>query len=94
VVAPQALAVNTSATYLGVALGGAVGGPLLTRTGAVALPIASALLGLAALLTFALAAGAAGRHSRRPPQPAGAAAHHLAHAPTPHGRFPTPDSEE
>lgn len=54
-VAPQALALNTSGTYLGVAGGGAVGGVLLAAFGPGALPAASAGFGVCALLSLALA---------------------------------------
>jgi predicted MFS family arabinose efflux permease len=60
-VGPQALGMNTSATYLGVAIGGALGGTLLSTIDASALPPASAALGLLALATFLLAAKAGRR---------------------------------
>ncbi|MGH3684813.1 MAG: hypothetical protein ACRDRE_11905 [Pseudonocardiaceae bacterium] len=53
-VGPQALGMNTSATYLGVA----IGGTLLSTIDASALPPVSAALGLLALATFLLAAKA------------------------------------
>lgn len=54
--APQALALNTSSTYLGVAAGGALGGLLLTGgSGAAALAAAAGILGVAALAMFHLA---------------------------------------
>lgn len=55
-VGPQALALNTSSAYLGVACSGALGGVLLAALGVSALPPASALLGIAALGVFAAAA--------------------------------------
>ncbi|WP_019204376.1 MFS transporter [Tsukamurella sp. 1534] len=55
-VAPQALALNTSGTYLGVASGGAVGGALLATTGAGALPLVSAALCAVALAMLGAAA--------------------------------------
>ncbi|GIZ95526.1 putative MFS-type transporter YbcL [Tsukamurella sp. TY48] len=54
-VAPQALALNTSGTHLGVAAGGALGGTLLGTLGIGALPLAAAV---AALLSLALIARA------------------------------------
>ncbi|TCP44739.1 putative MFS family arabinose efflux permease [Tamaricihabitans halophyticus] len=51
-VGTQALAVNNSGTYLGVATGGALGGALLGACGGGALPVVSAALGALALLTF------------------------------------------
>ncbi|AOS62628.1 MFS transporter [Actinoalloteichus hymeniacidonis] len=51
-VAPQALAWNTSATYLGVAAGGVVGGILLTTVGTGALPVAAAGFGAIAFVLF------------------------------------------
>lgn len=54
-VGTQALAMNTSATYLGVAAGGALGGALLSVLGSAALPPVSAVLGVLALGVFVLA---------------------------------------
>ncbi|MDH6194376.1 putative MFS family arabinose efflux permease [Mycobacterium frederiksbergense] len=48
--ASQALALNTSGTYLGVALGGALGGLTLTQSGHTALPVIAGTLGVLALL--------------------------------------------
>ncbi|MFE0172208.1 MFS transporter [Streptomyces sp. NPDC059002] len=56
--AAQALALNTSGTYLGVALGGAVGGLTVSTLGAGLLPVVAAVLGLSALVLLALAIGA------------------------------------
>ncbi|MGW2228601.1 MFS transporter [Streptomyces formicae] len=56
--APQALALNTSGTYLGVSLGGAVGGVTLSGVGAGALPVVAGLLGLGALALLTLAINA------------------------------------
>ncbi|MEU8786265.1 MFS transporter [Streptomyces sp. NPDC048637] len=57
-VAAQALALNTSSTYLGVSLGGAIGGLALGSLGAGLLPAVAAALGLSALALLALAIGA------------------------------------
>jgi predicted MFS family arabinose efflux permease len=57
-VAAQALALNTSSTYLGVSLGGALGGLTLGSLGAGLLPAVAAVLGLSALALLALAIGA------------------------------------
>ncbi|MEV0761806.1 MFS transporter [Nocardia sp. NPDC050435] len=57
-VAGQALALNTSGTYLGVALGGAVGGLTLSWAGAEQLPIVAAVLGAGALVLLGMAARA------------------------------------
>jgi DHA1 family purine base/nucleoside efflux pump-like MFS transporter len=65
--APQALALNTAATHFGVALGGAVGGTLLTSSGPEMLPVASGLLVLAALVVLLLADGPAPAPSRDRP---------------------------
>lgn len=54
-VAPQALALNTSGTYLGVSIGAAVGGIALTIGGAGALPLTAASFGLIALILIAMA---------------------------------------
>ncbi|MFC9974528.1 MFS transporter [Spirillospora sp. NPDC127200] len=58
---PQALALNSSAVYLGVSGGGALGGALLARYGGAALPVAGAVAALAGLALFACA----GRLARR-----------------------------
>ncbi|MEV6279379.1 MFS transporter [Nocardia sp. NPDC051832] len=58
-VAAQALALNTSGTYLGVALGGALGGLTLTTLGPELLPAVAAALGLIALTLLTLAVNAA-----------------------------------
>ncbi|GGZ81962.1 MULTISPECIES: MFS transporter [Streptomyces] len=71
-VAAQALALNTSSTYLGVSLGGAVGGLTLGSAGAGLLPAVAAVLGLSALGLLALAIGA----SRKSPTGADALAPH------------------
>ncbi|PSK98018.1 putative MFS family arabinose efflux permease [Murinocardiopsis flavida] len=52
----QALAVNTSGTYLGVAAGGAVGGVVLAHGGMALLPVVAGGAGLAAVGLFVLAA--------------------------------------
>ncbi|PRX99816.1 MFS transporter [Allonocardiopsis opalescens] len=57
----QALALNTSFTYIGVAVGGALGGILLSTASVAALPPVSAVLGGIALGTFLLASLAARR---------------------------------
>lgn len=62
-VAPQALALNTSGTYLGVAAGAAVGGTLLSTTGVGALPLVAACFGALALALIWLASRLA-RESR------------------------------
>ncbi|GGK01923.1 MFS transporter [Streptomyces camponoticapitis] len=59
--AAQALALNTSSTYLGVSLGGAVGGLTLNSVGAGLLPAVAAVLGLSSLALLALAIGASKR---------------------------------
>ncbi|MEE1738341.1 MFS transporter [Streptomyces sp. BE147] len=56
--AAQAMALNTSGTYLGVSLGGVVGGLTLSTLGAGLLPAIAAALGLGALALLALAVGA------------------------------------
>ncbi|MFI2211650.1 MFS transporter [Streptomyces sp. NPDC020141] len=53
--AAQALALNTSGTYLGVSLGGVLGGLTLSGPGAGLLPVVAAALGLGALALLALA---------------------------------------
>lgn len=58
----QALAMNTSGTYLGVATGGAVGGMVLSAGGLGFLPAVSGAAGLLALALFALAAWAPAVH--------------------------------
>ncbi|MFJ2836492.1 MFS transporter [Nocardia sp. NPDC087230] len=62
--APQALALNTSGTYLGVSLGGLVGGVALGTWGAAALPPIAAGFALAALAVLAAA-----RSQRWAPRP-------------------------
>ncbi|CAM3997225.1 MFS transporter [Nocardiopsis rhodophaea] len=57
-VAAQALALNTSATYLGVALGGAIGGMTLASLGAGFLPVVAGALGVSALVLLGLAIAA------------------------------------
>ncbi|GAA2223047.1 MFS transporter [Streptomyces amakusaensis] len=59
--ATQALALNTSSTYLGVSLGGALGGLTLSGAGAGLLPVVAGLLGLGALALLALAISASKR---------------------------------
>lgn len=54
-VAPQALALNTSGTYLGVACGGAIGGIALSIAHAGVLPLVAAVFGMLALGLLALA---------------------------------------
>ncbi|GAA1071461.1 MFS transporter [Nocardiopsis composta] len=54
-VAPQALALNTSGTYLGVAAGGAIGGLALSSLGAGSLPLIAAGFGIGAFLLLTLA---------------------------------------
>ncbi|WP_207933420.1 MFS transporter [Actinomadura sp. GC306] len=54
--ATQALALNTSGTYIGVAIGGAVGGMVLNSVGPGPLPILSGMAGIAALALFIAAA--------------------------------------
>lgn len=54
-VAPQALALNTSGTYLGVSIGAAVGGIALTIGGVGALPLTAASFGIIALILLAIA---------------------------------------
>lgn len=56
--AAQALALNTSGTYLGVALGGALGGLTLGGLGAGLLPTVAGVLGLSALGSLSLAISA------------------------------------
>ncbi|GAA3193798.1 MULTISPECIES: MFS transporter [Streptomyces] len=70
--AAQALALNTSSTYLGVSLGGAIGGLTLGSLGAGLLPAVAAVLGLGALASLALAIGA----SKKTPSGAEAVAEH------------------
>ncbi|MFG2289671.1 MFS transporter [Streptomyces sp. NPDC048595] len=71
-VAAQALALNTSSTYLGVSLGGALGGLTLGSLGAGVLPAVAAVLGIGALALLALAIGA----SKKTPSSAEAMAEH------------------
>lgn len=63
-VAPQALALNTSGTYLGVAAGGAAGGILLGTVGVGALPPVAAGFGVLALGLIALASRSAARTAK------------------------------
>ncbi|MFF5261518.1 MFS transporter [Actinomadura viridis] len=58
-VSAQALALNTSGTYLGVALGGAVGGAVIDTAGPAPLPLIAGTAGMAALALFAAAARSA-----------------------------------
>lgn len=53
--ATQALALNTSGTYLGVAAGGAIGGGVLAADGLAHLPVVAAAAGLVALALFVAA---------------------------------------
>lgn len=53
--APQALALNTSSTYLGVAGAGAVGGVTLSSAGAGVLPLVAAVFGLVAMVLLVAA---------------------------------------
>ncbi|WP_433604980.1 MFS transporter [Prescottella agglutinans] len=55
-VAPQALALNTSGTYLGVAVGGALGGVTLASLGETALPAVAGVFGVCALVLLWAAA--------------------------------------
>lgn len=52
---PQALALNTSFGYLGIALGGALGGVLVSRVAAGWLPVATAITSALALVLITLA---------------------------------------
>lgn len=54
-VAAQALALNTSGTYIGVAVGGGAGGAVLDAAGPGPLPVISGTAGLAALALFVVA---------------------------------------
>lgn len=54
-VAPQALALNTSGTYLGVSIGAGVGGLALTFGGVGALPLTAAGFGVVALVLIKIA---------------------------------------
>lgn len=58
-VSAQALALNTSGTYLGVAVGGAVGGVVLSVMGPGGLPVVAGVAGVVAAGLFALAAAVA-----------------------------------
>ncbi|GAA3936611.1 MFS transporter [Actinomadura viridis] len=58
-VSAQALALNTSGTYLGVALGGAVGGAVIDTAGPALLPLIAGTAGMAALALFVAAARSA-----------------------------------
>ena len=60
-VAPQALALNTSATYLGVAGGGVLGGIVLASTGPGPLPAVASAVGAVAGVILACAAAASRR---------------------------------
>lgn len=62
-VVAQALALNTSGTYLGVSLGGAIGGVTLGGLGAGLLPVVAAVLGLSALVLLAIGASKKSRTS-------------------------------
>ncbi|SCG45941.1 Predicted arabinose efflux permease, MFS family [Micromonospora zamorensis] len=57
-VSGQALALNTSGTYLGVSIGAATGGTILTTAGVSALPLTAAGFAIAALLVLTLARSA------------------------------------
>ncbi|GAB3587218.1 MFS transporter [Amycolatopsis endophytica] len=57
----QALALNTSGTYLGIAIGGAAGGAVIGLGATGALPWCAACAGLVAFLLFHLAARSGGR---------------------------------
>ncbi len=59
--APQALALNTSGTYLGVAVGGVLGGLTLTELDEAALPAVAGVLGVCALVLLRAAARSADR---------------------------------
>lgn len=52
-VSGQALALNTSGTYLGVAIGAAVGGSILSTAGIGALPLTAAAFGIMAIISLA-----------------------------------------
>lgn len=54
-VAPQALALNTSGTYLGVSIGAAIGGITLATGGAGILPLVAASFGLITLILIKIA---------------------------------------
>ncbi|MFI6498521.1 MFS transporter [Nonomuraea typhae] len=58
---PQALALNSSAVYVGVSFGGALGGVLLESWGSAVLPAVAALVEVAALLLMWAAVRSAGR---------------------------------
>ncbi|SKA38449.1 Predicted arabinose efflux permease, MFS family [Marinactinospora thermotolerans DSM 45154] len=64
-VSPQALALNTSGTYLGVAAGGAVGGLVIDAAGPGPLPAVSGVCGLVAVALFAFAASRSGSARER-----------------------------
>ena len=64
-IAPQALALHTSATYLGVAAGGALGGIVLSAFGPGPLPAIAAAVGALSLGLLALAVGTARRTQPR-----------------------------
>ncbi len=63
--AAQALAINTSGTYLGVAIGGAIGGLVLSTVGPGLFPAVSAALGIGALVVLSFAIRASKRVSLR-----------------------------
>lgn len=60
---PQALALNSSAVYVGVAGGGALGGLVLTGPGSGALPLIAAAVQLVALALFRLSGVTAGSNA-------------------------------
>ncbi|MBA9006590.1 MFS transporter [Thermomonospora cellulosilytica] len=62
-VAPQALALSTSTAHVGVAVGGALGGGLLSLWPIASLPPVSAVLGVAGLAVFTLAVAMSRRRS-------------------------------
>ncbi|MER7113053.1 MFS transporter [Saccharomonospora azurea] len=64
-VATQALALNTSGTYLGVAAGGAIGGAVLGAGGLAQLPVVAAAAGIVALGLFVAARRAASSSKSR-----------------------------
>ncbi len=64
-VATQALALNTSGTYLGVAAGGAIGGAVLGAGGLAQLPVVAAVAGIVALGLFVAARRAASSSKSR-----------------------------
>jgi predicted MFS family arabinose efflux permease len=54
--AHQALALNTSSNFLGVSIGGAIGGLVVSGADATAIPLVSAAFGLAAVTLLYIAA--------------------------------------